>query len=95
MEAKKLSATEVKNRFGRVLREIMQTGNPIIVQRGNKPVAVIMSMAEYERVFADELQESEPDALVQKSFGMWANREIDEDWLADGRSRWESSWTDG
>ncbi|KAA3665220.1 MAG: type II toxin-antitoxin system Phd/YefM family antitoxin [Chloroflexi bacterium] len=96
MKAKKLSSTEVKNRFGRVLREITQTGNPIIVQRGNKSVAVIMSMAEYERFFSKLLTNNEEaETLIQNSFGMWGNREIDDEWLKDGRSRWESNWADG
>jgi len=95
MKAKKLSATEVKNRFGRVLREIAQTGNPIIVQRGKKPVAVIMSMAEYERFFSTILTNEEGATLIQNSFGMWGNREIDDEWLKDGRSRWESNWANG
>lgn len=50
METKTLPTTEVKNRFGRVLREISQTGGPIIVERDGKAVAVILSIAEYARI---------------------------------------------
>lgn len=86
------SATEVKNRFGRVLRDLARMGGPIIVEKDNKPVAVILSMEEYEQAFGlQKLSAVEADS----SFGMWAERpELDEVWLADGRSRWQSEWVD-
>ena len=93
MEAKSLPATEVKNRFGRVLREISQTGGPIIVERGGKPVAVILSLGEYMRLQPQAAPPGEQIDLLKATFGLWAGRaDIDEDWLADGRSQWESRW---
>ncbi len=95
MSPKTLSATEVKNRFGRVLREVSLSGGPIIVERDSKPVAVILSIDEYERVFRSKPKSSDLEQLWQSSFGMWANRDDgDDEWLADGRSRWESNWQD-
>jgi len=92
MILKTLPATQVKNRFGRVLREVSQTGGPIVVERDGKPVAVIMSMSEYERWQQAQPQPVEQDAL-QAAFGIWANRDdIDDTWLANGRSQWESNW---
>jgi prevent-host-death family protein len=91
-----LSATEVKNRFGAVLRELARTGGPVLVERGGKPVAVILSIQTYEetqRVIpssADHLVE-----LARASFGMWAGRQdIDATWLERNRERWQSEWTD-
>ncbi len=92
MALKTLPATEVKNRFGRVLREVNQTDTPIVIERDGKPVAVIMSMSEYERWRQGQAQPIERD-LLQTAFGVWADRnDIDEEWLANGRSRWESNW---
>ncbi len=45
-----LPATEVKNRFGRVLYEIARTGGPIIVERGGRAVAVSLGMEAFERM---------------------------------------------
>ncbi|MBE2221608.1 MAG: type II toxin-antitoxin system Phd/YefM family antitoxin [Anaerolineae bacterium] len=85
------SATEVKNRFGKVLREAAQYGEPIIVERDGKPVAVIMSIEAYERTQTKTLQ---PAPQLDELFGMWADRaDMDEDWLANGRSRWQSDWS--
>jgi prevent-host-death family protein len=93
MPAKSLPATEVKNRFGRVLREIAQTGGPIIVERDGKPVAVILGIGEYARLQPQAAAPAEQLELLKASFGLWVGRsDIDDAWLADGRSRWESKW---
>lgn len=92
MLTKTLSATEVKNRFGAVLKEVTRTGGPIVVERDGQPVAIILSVAEY-----DALQKSSnlPEAsdLLLSAFGMWADRaDISDDWLAEGREQWRSTW---
>lgn len=93
MFAKTLSATETKNRFGGVLREISKTGGPIVVERDGQPVAVILSIEEYERSHRDSTLLPDHDALLEGAFGMWAGRsDIDDDWLEKGRERWEGEW---
>jgi len=92
MPLKYLPATEVKNRFGRVLREVTKTGGPIYVERDGKPVAVILSVREYERTRRVSLSRDKAE-LARNAFGMWANRtDIDDEWLAEGRAHWESEW---
>ncbi|MCP4427038.1 MAG: type II toxin-antitoxin system Phd/YefM family antitoxin [Chloroflexi bacterium] len=94
MNIRTLPATEAKNRFGRVLREVSQTGGPLIVERDGKPVAVILSIDEYERLQPQTILSAEQN-LASQAFGLWARRDdIDEDWLSDGRSRWQSAWVD-
>ncbi len=95
MNTKSLSATEVKNRFGRVLREVSRTGGPIIVERDGKPVAVILGVKEYGKLRRRPFGQEAADANLQAVFGMWVDLEdITDEWLADGRSRWESNWDD-
>ena len=43
-----VSATEAKNRFGAVLREVSCIGGPILIQRAGRPVAVMLSVRAYE-----------------------------------------------
>ena len=94
MNTHSFSATEVKNRFGRVLRQIAKTGGPIIVERDGTAVAVIVSMSEYQRMQPQALPDEEQLGLLKEAFGLWSQRpEMDEEWLVDGRSRWESAWT--
>lgn len=92
-----LSATEVKNRFGAVLREVNRTGNPIVVERDGRPVAVILSMQAYEETQRDA-STRQPDQLelARSAFGMWGQRDdVDDDWLERTRQHWQSDWADG
>jgi len=92
-----LSATETKNRFGAVLREVTRTGGPILIERGGRPVAVILSMEAYR----ESCQKSPPVSpdrreLAHAAFGMWAKRpDIHDDWLAQSRRQWRSDWANG
>ena len=92
-----LPATEVKNRFGAVLREINRTGGPILIERSGKPVAVILSIDAYEKARrVRPVPQDDETALIRAAFGMWAGREdIPDEWLEDGRARWRSEWRDG
>ncbi len=91
-----MSATEARNRFGAVLREVARTGGPILVERNGKAVAVVLSVSAYE----EECRRPLPLAvdrldLARAAFGMWAKREdIDGEWLGRGRRRWRSEWPD-
>ena len=89
-----LPATEVKNRFGAVLREVARTGGPVVIERDGQPVAVILSMRAYEdSCRGAQVLSSDQRELAQATFGMWAGREdIDDEWLARGRQRWRSEW---
>jgi prevent-host-death family protein len=95
MGTKTLPATEVKNRFGRVLREISKTGGPIIVERDGKPVAVILSINEFVRMQPRIDPTQAQLDLLKASFGLWAERpDINDEWLVEGRKQWESGWAD-
>ncbi len=92
---KKMSATEVKNRLGAVLREVTRTEEPILIERDGRPVAVIVSIHTYEESCRPSRPPSERGERARAAFGMWSDRpDIDEEWLASGRRRWESEWTD-
>lgn len=94
MGTRTVSATEAKNRFGRVLKEVAQTDGPIYIERDGQPVAVMISVRAYEQLHLPGIKNAEQAALVAESFGMWAYRhDLDEAWLQDGRSRWHSAWT--
>jgi len=89
-----LPATEVKNRLGRVLREVAKSGGPIYVERDGKPVAVILSVSEFERTRRGAALSGEKTRLLEDAFGMWRGRaDIGENWVTEGRSRWDSAWS--
>ncbi|MCA9943173.1 MAG: type II toxin-antitoxin system Phd/YefM family antitoxin [Anaerolineales bacterium] len=88
-----IPTTEVKNRFGRVLRQVTQSDNPIIIERDGKPVAVLLSITAWQALHPSANLPA-PDAdLLEAAFGLWAGRpDIDDEWLTNGRSQWESNW---
>lgn len=91
-----IPATEVKNRFGRVLRQVIQSDNPIIIERDGKPVAVLLSIAAWQALTPPESVIATDRAALDSVFGLWAGRpDIDDGWLANGRSQWESNWRNG
>jgi prevent-host-death family protein len=49
---KEAAATEVKNRFGQMLEAVIS--EPIAIEKKGRPVAVMMSIAEYERLIEIE-----------------------------------------
>ena len=86
MPIETVSATDAKNRFGGVLREVNQTDEPIVVEKDGKPVAVILSIEAYERLLPKERPLTLKESQAPYAFGLWANRDdIDEEWLANGR----------
>ena len=89
-----VSATEAKNRFGTMLRRVSRDDTPLIVERGGKPIAVLMSFAAYEATQRAPRALSRPQRqLAREAFGMWADREdIHDDWLRQSREQWHSRW---
>lgn len=45
---KEIAATEAKNKFGHVLE--MTMSEPVAIEKNGRPVAVILSIAEYQRL---------------------------------------------
>ena len=51
---KSVAATEAKNRLGAILDEAQR--EPIVIRRQGRDIAVVMSMADYERLRAGNIQ---------------------------------------
>lgn len=96
-EMKTLSATEAKNRFGSVLREVTRRDEPLLIERSGHPVAVILSLKAYEATCQPTAAPSKDRAQkAREAFGLWARRDdIGDDWLSEGRNRWHSEWAHG
>lgn len=89
---RRVTATEAKNRFGQIIRLARRTGQPVFVEVRGKPVVVIVSVEAFERY---RRADRRPGERARQAFGMWAERtDLDEAWLAQGRERWQSRWTD-
>ena len=51
---KSVAATEAKNRLGAILDEAQR--EPIVIRRHDRDIAVVLSMADYERLRAGNIQ---------------------------------------
>ncbi len=53
-DMKTVAATEAKNRLGAILDEAQR--EPIVIRRQDRDIAVVLSMADYERLRAGNIQ---------------------------------------
>lgn len=54
----RVSATEVKNSWGRVVKRVLQRREPALVESKGKPTVVIMPADDYERLVTEREAES-------------------------------------
>jgi len=55
---KVVSATEARIRFGELMRQVVESQEPVIVERGGQSHVVVLSVEEYERLLQSQ---QEPD----------------------------------
>ena len=58
-----VNATEARVRFGELMRQAVEKGEPIIVERGGKAHVVVLSMDAYERLLKGQRQEDWQDLV--------------------------------
>jgi PHD/YefM family antitoxin component YafN of YafNO toxin-antitoxin module len=61
----KVTALEIRNAFGKVLKKLQCSNEPIIIEKGRKPVAVLISMQMFEQRFIDKLEAEKRHRIVQ------------------------------
>ena len=61
-----VTATQARVHFGELLQRVIRSKQAIVVERAGKPLAVILSMEEYERLAVPE-EEPPWKALVQQA----------------------------
>ena len=71
---KEAAATDVKNRFGQMLEAVMS--EPLAIEKKGRPVAVMMSIAEYERLVEIEDRYWGEKALKAVAEGFVSDNEI-------------------
>lgn len=67
MIKRSVTATEARIRFGELIRRVAEDGESVIVERGGKPQAVVLSVPEYERLLKGQQDQSEWKALVDSA----------------------------
>jgi len=60
----KVNALTIRNRLGQVLKQLAESGEPILVSKGRKVQAVLITLEQYKRRFLDFQAEEERRALL-------------------------------
>ncbi len=62
-----VSATEARIHFGELMRQVVQSHEPIIIERSGEPHVVVLSVAEYERLLRAQRQRENWRELVDQA----------------------------
>jgi len=62
-----VSATEARIRFGELMRQAVESREPIVVERGGKAHVVILSIAQYERLLKGQQTQADWKELVDQA----------------------------
>ncbi len=55
-----MTATQAQNHFGDVMRQVIEDGEPVIVEQFGKPQVAVISMADLQRLRESQTKEPEP-----------------------------------
>ena len=62
----KVNALSLRQSLGKVLRSLSKGGGPIYVEKNNKPVAVLISLTDFQERFADLEALHERERLIDE-----------------------------
>ncbi len=59
------TALQLRQSLGKIIARLKKTGEPILLKKGNQPVAVLISLQDYEERFAERDAAERRRALLQ------------------------------
>lgn len=60
----KVTALEIRQRFGGVLKKLQKKDEPILIEKGREPVAVLISLKTFHKRFIDYREKEKRDELL-------------------------------
>ncbi|MBI5291444.1 MAG: type II toxin-antitoxin system Phd/YefM family antitoxin [Chloroflexi bacterium] len=67
MKTKLVSSTDAQNNFGQILDDVVRNGTQYVVRRRNSSQAVILSIADFERILAaSQADRSKLEKLIKE-----------------------------
>jgi prevent-host-death family protein len=61
---KRVNALEMRQSVGKVLRQLEKGGQPVIIERRRQPAAVLISLDDYQKRFADRDADEKREEIV-------------------------------
>ncbi|MEW5817905.1 MAG: type II toxin-antitoxin system Phd/YefM family antitoxin [Spirochaetota bacterium] len=71
---KTINALQIRNHLGKVLQELEETKEPILVSKGRKVRAAIISIEDFQKRFVDRQAEEEKEKWLKKLHDLRAPR---------------------
>jgi PHD/YefM family antitoxin component YafN of YafNO toxin-antitoxin module len=71
---RQVNALKIRNNLGEVLDMLQADGEPIIINKGRKIAAVLITPEQYQRRFIDHQTEEQKRKLLERLAGMKDNR---------------------
>lgn len=61
-----VNALRIRQNMGAVIQELQKTGEPILLEKGRLPVAVLISLADYKKRFVDVIADSARRRIIDE-----------------------------
>ncbi|MHB8091736.1 MAG: type II toxin-antitoxin system Phd/YefM family antitoxin [Syntrophales bacterium] len=71
---KNVNALKIRNQLGAILEELSETGEPVLISKGRKVRAVLVTPEQFERRFLDFQTEEKKRELLEKIESLRAGR---------------------
>jgi prevent-host-death family protein len=81
-----VNALEIRNRLGALLDDLEKTGEPVIVSKGRRARAVLITVEDFQKRFVDRQTEERRRALMDRVLASRAERVGDTDSLSTLRA---------
>jgi len=74
---KRINALQLRQSLGKLVSTLQKTGEPILLEKGRKPVAAIISLRDYRERFVEKAASEERDRVLE-TIDALARRSADE-----------------
>ncbi|MBI1862453.1 MAG: type II toxin-antitoxin system Phd/YefM family antitoxin [Deltaproteobacteria bacterium] len=62
----KVNALQVRQSFGKILKKLIASDEPIIIEKGRLPVAVLISLKTFQERFIDYREQQKKEAVLER-----------------------------
>ncbi len=62
----KTNALKLRQSLGAILKKLQKNGEPILIEKGREPAAVLITLEDYKKRFVDKEADSLREQLVEK-----------------------------
>lgn len=63
---RKTNALQLRQSMGKIVKQLLRTGEPILIEKGRQPVAVIISLRDYQERFVDQAADDRRRQMINK-----------------------------